>query len=103
MAFTDQNKTQPWLARHNIALQNPRGAERAIASLRSGLLEYGIQYAVEFQGCELGGDNFLGEAWLELARAYLKLLNGPTGRLDGGALDGEVRDWAKGFGFEGEV
>ncbi len=102
MAQTNE-KTELWLARHHVALQNPRGIESAIVSFRSGLLEYGLQHAVEFQGCQLGGDSFLGAAWLSMARGYLALLNGPTGRLDCGTLDGEVRRWAKGFGFEEEV
>jgi len=37
-----------------------------------------------------------------LERHYLALLNGPTGRLDCGSLDGEVRHWARKFGFTDE-
>lgn len=98
-----QKPNELWLARHLIALDKPRGIELAIVAFRTGLLEYGLQHAVEFQGCALGGDSVLGVAWLEMARSYLSLLNGPTGRLDCGTLDGEVRRWARGFGFEEEV
>lgn len=97
------NRTELWLAQHHLALVQPRGIEIPIVSFRKGLLEYGLQHAVEFQGCTLGGDSFLGAAWLQMARSYLTLLNGPTGRLDCGTLDGEVRRWATGFGFEEEV
>ncbi len=89
-----------YLIRHSQAIQNPRGIERAITALRSGLLEYGLQYSETFEGCEVGGDGVLGDAWLDMARAYLALLNGPTGRLDCGTLDGEVRRWAEKFGFD---
>ena len=90
---------QQYLARHHEALQNPRRIERAIVALRAGLLEYGLQYGETFEGCEVGGDGVLGEAWLDMARGYLALLNGPTGRLDCGTLDGEVRNWARKFGL----
>jgi hypothetical protein len=92
-----------WLIRHNQAIQQPRGIERAIVALRAGLLEYSLQYGESFEGCELGQDGFLGDAWLDAARAYLALLNGPTGRLDCGTLDGEVRQWAERCGFTEEV
>lgn len=97
------NRTELWLARHHLALGQPRGIEIPIVSFRKGLLEYGLQHAVEFQGCRLGGDSALGVAWLEMARGFIALLNGPTGRLDCGTLDGEVRRWAEQFGFEEEV
>ena len=95
----------PWnyLVHHHQAIQNPYGIELALVSMRAGLLAYGLQYGERFDGCELGGDSVLGAAWLELARGYITLLNGPTGRLDCGTLDGEVRKWAVGFGFTEEV
>lgn len=95
----------PWnyLVHHHQAIQKPRGIELALVSMRSGLLAYGLQHSEQFEGCELGGDSVLGAAWLQMARGYIALLNGPTGRLDCGTLDGEVRDWAKRFGFEEEV
>jgi len=95
-----RDETPQYLIRHNQAIQDPRGIERAVVSLRAGLLEYGLQYADRFEGCELGKDCIIGEAWLEMARGYLGLLNCETGRLDCGTLDGEVRRWAKSFGFD---
>ena len=98
----EQVSTTSRLGRHYLALQNPRGIERAIAALRDGLVAYGVHYGEHFEDCEVGRDSFLGKAWLDLARAYLALLNGPTGRLDCGSLDGEVRHWARKFGFTDE-
>ncbi len=51
-----------WLINHNCAIQNPRGIERAIVSLRAGLLEYTIQYGESFEGCELRQNGVLGNA-----------------------------------------
>jgi hypothetical protein len=92
-----------YLTLHHKAVQDPRGIERAIVSLRAALLEYGLQYGEHFEGCEVGGDGVLGVAWFDIARGYLELLNGPTGRLDCGTLDGEMRRLAKRFGFEEEL
>lgn len=98
----ERDETPAYLIRHNQAIQNPRGIERAVVSLRAGLLEYGLQYADRFEGCELGKDAIIGDGWLDLARGYLALLNCETGRLDCGTLDGEVRHWARKFGFDEE-
>ena len=96
------DRLQPYLKRHHEALQRPRGEEQAIVTLRSGLLGYAVQHPHNFEGCTIGGDNFLGDAWLAIAKGYLALLNGPTGRLDCGTLDSEVRRWAEQFGFSQE-
>lgn len=93
---------QPYLVSHYEALQRPRGAESAIVTLRSALLEYAVQHPHNFEGCVLGNDALLGDAWLTIAKGYLALLNGPSGRLDCGTLDGEVRRWAIQFGFSQE-
>jgi len=94
---------QPYMVRHNQALQAPRGIECAIAALRSGLLEYGQQYGQRYEGCEIGKDGVLGQGWLDMARGYLALLNGECGRFDCGTLDSELRSWALKFGFEEEL
>jgi hypothetical protein len=72
--------------------------------MREGLLLYGCEYEARYGAdSKLGQDSVLGEAWLDMAHGYLALLNGETGRLDCGTLDGELRRWAARFGFEGEV
>ncbi len=95
-------RPQPYLRRHYEALKSPRAEEQAIVLLRAGLLHYAVQHPGNFEGCTLGADNCLGSAWLAMAKGYLGLLNGPTGRLDCGTLDGEVRRWAEQFGFSKE-
>lgn len=97
---TQQTLSTNWQGRHYVALQNPRGIECAITALRSGLLRYALEYAERFEGCKLGDDGVIGDAWLEMARGYLGLLNSETGRLDCGSLDHEVREWAERFGFD---
>jgi hypothetical protein len=92
------------LARHYQALQRPRGFESAIALMRESLLLYGCEYEARYgEDSRLGQDGVIGEAWLDMARGYLALLNGETGRLDCGTLDGELRRWAERFGFEEEL
>jgi hypothetical protein len=72
--------------------------------MRNGLLEYGLQYQDRYgDDSKLGLDGVLGDGWLDMARGYLALLNGEAGRLDCGTLDGEVRHWARTFGFEDEL
>lgn len=95
--------SQQYLIRHHEAMLRPRGIECPLVSLRSGLLQYAVEYGERFEGCELGKDSFIGAAWLDMARSYLKLLNHETGRLDCGTLDGELRRWATRFGFEEEL
>lgn len=93
-----------YVRRHWEAIHNPRGIECAITAFRDGLLRYGLEYGEHFEGLNVGSDAILGDqGWLEMARAYLTLLNGPTGRLDCGTLDSEVRGWAERFGFSEEV
>lgn len=92
-----------YLARHQEALRNPRGVERAIVALRAGIMEYGLQYSDRYEDALLGNDGILGDGWLEITRGYLTLLNGECGRLDCGTLDGEVRRWATKFGFQEEL
>ncbi len=89
-----------WLINHHKALQAPRGNEEPVVTLRSALIQYGVYYPERFVGCTLGGDSFLGAAWLQIAQGYLALLNGETGRLDCGTLDRELRDMARRFGFD---
>lgn len=91
-----------WLINHHKALQKPRGNEEPIVTLRSALIQYGVYYSERFEGCKLGEDHLLGSGWLQIAKGYLVLLNGETGRLDCGSLDGELRDMARRFSFSEE-
>ena len=104
--FPGQSESAPqaYLTRHYEALQRPRGIESAIALMREALLLYGYEYEARYgDDSKLGADGVLGDAWLDMARGYLALLNGETGRLDCGTLDGELRRWATRFGFEEEL
>ncbi len=97
------SQSQQYLIRHHEAMLKPRGIEAPIVAIRSGLLQYAIEYGERFEGCEIGKDYVIGAAWLEMARGYLGLLNHETGRLDCGTLDGELRRWAVRFGFTEEL
>lgn len=50
----------------------------------------------------IGEDYVLGPEWATIGRALLALLNGETGRLDCGTLDGIIRDTLRAEGTEDE-
>lgn len=82
----------PWGANHVSALRFPRNdAEKAIGLMVKGLVAYVDSTKAEW-GDHVGNDYVLGVHVKELAQAVLGLLNGPTGRLDCGTLDGLIRD-----------
>lgn len=94
--------TENWKDRHLSAIINPRrGAESGIVAMTRGLLEYAEAHENAY-GEGIGTDYILGPAWLMVARGVLDLLNGDTGRLDCGTMDGLVRDAISGAGFDPE-
>jgi hypothetical protein len=90
-----------WTVRHNQALSGPfaNPHERAIVGLLRGWLDYrnACIYAYE---AGPGSDGVLGEPWADIGVSIIKLLNGETGRLDCGTIDGAVRRILKAEGFE---
>jgi len=94
-----QGSAAQWAERHLAAWRNPEGFEVALKNLILGLNQYGRSMRVEFATLARE-DNFLGPAFLEIARSILVLLNGELGRFDGGSLDALVRAIAAENGFE---
>jgi predicted RNA methylase len=73
-------------------MRSPRpGFESAIATLYRGMAEYADATRAAYDGT-IGDDYVLGESWKDLGNALIGLLNGETGRLDCGTLDGQIRD-----------
>lgn len=92
-----------WKRRHEQAFDAPRGEfERALVDLYNGLQQYAEGYRDRF-GSEIGDDGVLGPEWVAIARAFIGLLNGDTGRLDAGTLDKWVREIAQNAGVEEEL
>lgn len=80
-----------WQTRHMQALRAPRGFENAIVHMISAWARYADEHRFAYE-TPIGNDAVIGEAWHDMARAILALLNGATGRLDCGTLDGFIRD-----------
>jgi hypothetical protein len=97
-----------WKHRHYIAWKFTRSgkptheAEEALRDMLIALGRYADAYKQEYDS-EVGTDGVLGQAWLDMARGFVMLLNGEVGRFDAGTLDGCVRELAKRAGFEEEL
>lgn len=89
-----------WFTRHQRAWENPApGFERALRTGYDALRTYGLAHHVRYE-THIGEDGVLGAAWAGMARAYLQLLNGESGRFDCGTIDAAVRSLAMGFGVD---
>lgn len=89
----------PWRARHVAALQAPRDFERGIVPLLVGWATYADEHYTRFESV-IGDDYVLGPEWAKIGDALLGLLNGELGRLDGGSLDGAIREILRTNGVE---
>lgn len=79
-------------AHHTEAMRQPLpGFEHAVVLMFRGLTEYADAHAKRYGG-RVADDHVLGESWHWLGEALIGLLNGETGRLDCGTLDGQIRD-----------
>ena len=78
-----------WEYKHLDAIISPKGAEAGITSMLYGWLYYADQHKARYES-EIGDDNVLGPAWAGIGGNIRTLLNGETGRLDCGTLDGVV-------------
>lgn len=80
---------------HFDAMQNPRpGFERAIVYMLKGWAEYADAHAKRYDSA-IGDDGVLGDPWETIGQSIIDLLNGETGRLDCGTLDGVIRRIAR--------
>jgi hypothetical protein len=87
-----------WRDRHDDAMTAPRNFEVPIVHLYRALISYAAQHERRYES-RIGEDFVLGPAWLAIARNLLRLLDGETGRLDCGTLDGDLRRLAVSVGF----
>jgi hypothetical protein len=88
-----------WHGRHMTAITAPVGHERPIVNLIKAWTDYADQHAHRFES-GIGKDYVLGAEWEVIGSALLGLLNGELGRLDGGTLDGFIRNTLKAEGFD---
>lgn len=91
--MTGTNGFPPYLIRHIQALDCPQGFEEPIVLISRALRLYAEQHAERYES-PIGADYVLGDHWKDIARGLIGLLNGETGRLDCGTIDGAIRDLA---------
>ena len=87
-----------WQTPHLAALSAPRDFEREIVALIEAWARYADTHLARY-ATGIGNDGVLGDAWMEIARGIRALLNGETGRLDCGMLDGFICDTLAAEGF----
>lgn len=76
---------------HREALKNPApGFEQAIVGMLRSLAQYADAHRQRYAD-GIRQDRIIGEYWHWLGEAVIGLLNGETGRLDCGTLDGWIR------------
>lgn len=88
-----------YAVRHNEAIDWPKGFETPIVKM----LHFWAMYAVEHQKryeSPIGEDYVLGVDWKDMGLALRGLLNGETGRLDCGTLDGFILETMRENGIE---
>lgn len=92
--------TTGWQRRHNEAVTAPRfGFESALVAMLRGWAGYADAHRHAYDA-PIGDDGVLGPEWAAMGQAMLGLLNGDLGRLDGGTLDGFIRNTLASNGAE---
>lgn len=89
---------EPSLHLRMIDTNAPILHEQAMIAMLKGWQLYANSHAVRF-GEPIGNDHFLGPQWLKIGKSLRALLNGETGRLDCGTVDGFILDTLKEHGF----
>lgn len=80
-----------WQTRHHAAITWPQNEESPLVSLIGGWALYADLHKARYES-GIGEDGVLGECWARIGVELLGLLNGESGRLDCGTLDGFIRD-----------
>lgn len=88
-----------WAVRHNDALVSPKGFERDLIAMMHALDNYAYQHKIRYESA-IGEDYMIGDAWTNIAKGLLMLLNGETGRLDCGTCDAFIRNMATEHGID---
>jgi hypothetical protein len=95
--------TTGYIGRHEQAWDLPKpGFESAIRHSLIALRDYACAHEITF-GSSLADDQILGAAWRDMLRGLRALLNGETGRLDCGFLDGAICNLDAAAGFTDEL
>lgn len=98
-------QAEPWAVRHGRALLDGPGGvypfESSLLGMLIGWQNYAEDHRREYSS-RIGDDGVLGPCWEEIGKSLIGLLNGRLGRLDGGTVDGFIRDCLTENGFDGD-
>ena len=98
----EKHRNDAWYRQHLTALHTPReGFEGALVAMLQGWLLYADTVASTY-GSGIGGDYVLGPQWAAIGHGLRGLLNGETGRLDCGLVDGILGDTLQAEGYPEE-
>lgn len=75
-------------------MSTKKAHEDALRKMLDGWMNYALAHQEEFDRC-IGDDCVLGPAWKQIGVSLRTLLNGETGALDCGRVDGAILDVAK--------
>ena len=90
-----------WATRHNKAVSQPTRAEHGILGACYALESMAEAHAERYTTV-IGEDGVLGECWLNILHGGRGMLNGETGRLDCGTVDGWLVRLALDHGYADE-
>lgn len=90
-----------WQERHHKALVFPADYEVALVGMFKAWYQYAVLHELRFESL-IGDDYVLGPAWEAIGDSLRTLLNGESGRLDCGTLDGFVLNTMRDFGVKTE-
>lgn len=96
--------TGGWQDRHDAAIREPLGfsmEESIVKMLKAWELYAGVHMAR--YGSSVGNDGVLGEQWEALGDAIRALLDGETGRLDCGTIDGFILSTMRFHGIDVDI
>jgi len=91
--------TNGWKKRHLDAIGSPQFGEYPYVTLLKGWLAYADVHKARFES-EIGEDYVLGPQWEAIGDSLRGVLNGETGRLDCGTLDGLILGVMKDAGID---
>jgi hypothetical protein len=90
-----------WAARHNKAVSHPTKTEKGIVGACYALEAMADAHAERY-ATVIAEDGVLGDCWLKILHGVRGMLNGETGRLDCGTIDGWLVRLALDHGFTDE-
>lgn len=90
-----------WL-NHTEAVKKPTKFEAPLLAILRGLADYADTHETKY-GAPIRNDHYTGEQWLDALRGVKGFLTCELNRLDGGTLDGAIRELASAAGLDPDL